>query len=309
MWGLLIAAALVRLSCGTLARAKWRGSRARQDRIVAWPGFSCVRGGMQAPATTLTFSWVDDADIAGFAPPPLLAQPSRQYRPPCGAAARRLPILSARDHNHCAELLRTPAAYEYPEQAAQAAHVINKWQESMEPVLFARVARARLTKELAEALPVVHAVQEHLAALPLEAGPVTIIDMCSGFGYLSMLLAELLPPAKLRHVLLVDRSWALSPDAAGPQHISSDHLQPSVGWQVPLLPRRCNINKKGDAAKLHDAITGAPGPVLIVGIHLCGRLSIRAIELFNAFPQISLLSLKPCCLPPKSFEKNSVCEQ
>ena len=32
-------------------------------------------------------------------------------------------------------------------------------------------------------------------------------------------------------------------------------------------------------------------------VHLCGSLSIRAVELFNDHPNAALLLLKPCCLP------------
>ena len=39
------------------------------------------------------------------------------------------------------------------------------------------------------------------------------------------------------------------------------------------------------------------GPVLILGVHLCGTLSLRAVDLFNQHPQARLLILKPCCLP------------
>jgi hypothetical protein len=44
-------------------------------------------------------------------------------------------------------------------------------------------------------------------------------------------------------------------------------------------------------------ITGANGPVLVLGVHLCGTLSLRAAELFNSNPAVVALSLKPCCLP------------
>ncbi len=37
--------------------------------------------------------------------------------------------------------------------------------------------------------------------------------------------------------------------------------------------------------------------VFLVGMHLCGHLSTRAIELFEKISQISALILSPCCLP------------
>jgi len=36
---------------------------------------------------------------------------------------------------------------------------------------------------------------------------------------------------------------------------------------------------------------------ILVGMHLCGNLSERAIELFQRIPLIKALILSPCCLP------------
>jgi hypothetical protein len=38
-------------------------------------------------------------------------------------------------------------------------------------------------------------------------------------------------------------------------------------------------------------------PIVILGIHLCGTLSFKACELFNANANAIKLILKPCCLP------------
>ena len=40
-----------------------------------------------------------------------------------------------------------------------------------------------------------------------------------------------------------------------------------------------------------------PGPVLLLAVHLCGTLSLRAVDLFNEHENVKLLALKPCCLP------------
>ena len=42
----------------------------------------------------------------------------------------------------------------------------------------------------------------------------------------------------------------------------------------------------------------APGPVAVLAVHLCGTLSLRALDLFNSQPATQFLVLKPCCLPP-----------
>ena len=39
------------------------------------------------------------------------------------------------------------------------------------------------------------------------------------------------------------------------------------------------------------------GPIVILAIHLCGTLSLKAIDMFNNNKNVSLFALKPCCLP------------
>ena len=40
-------------------------------------------------------------------------------------------------------------------------------------------------------------------------GRVEIVDLCSGIGYLGMFLSELLPPAKVEMITLVDIMWPM----------------------------------------------------------------------------------------------------
>jgi hypothetical protein len=39
------------------------------------------------------------------------------------------------------------------------------------------------------------------------------------------------------------------------------------------------------------------GPFIILAVHLCGTLSIKAVEMFNHHPTAAMFALKPCCLP------------
>ena len=56
--------------------------------------------------------------------------------------------------------------------------------------------RGRLVKELLESLPVIHCVLEHVEQLrpklTTTGEKLTVLDLCSGFGYLVMFLSELL---------------------------------------------------------------------------------------------------------------------
>ena len=201
-------------------------------------------------------------------------------------------------------LLKTQVAQRFPGEAEEAACAVESWSTRMAPHLFSRVCKGpRLLKEVQEALPMLHWAKVHLASLPNHTGRITLVDLCSGFGYLSMLLAEALPQDRLDKILLVDRSWPLASESPRDHHISAHHLHADIGWRVPLIPVRCNINKKSERGKLDAIFSSAPGPVFIFGVHLCGALSIRAVELFNAHPQATFFALKPCCLPNKSLAR------
>ena len=50
------------------------------------------------------------------------------------------------------------------------------------------------------------------------------------------------------------------------------------------------------AASADTASAAAPPSCVLVGVHLCGQLSPRAVELFAAAPALDALLLVPCCL-------------
>merc|ERR1712110_893262 len=75
-------------------------------------------------------------------------------------------------------------------------------------------------------------------------------------------------------------------------------------WPVTLTTRRADLELPSTHAQiLAKILEPAPGPVFILGIHLCGILSIRAIETFNLGPKCVGLVLKPCCLPAMEYVK------
>lgn len=55
----------------------------------------------------------------------------------------------------------------------------------------------------------------------------TIIDLCSGKGYLSMFLSEILPTEKVERCVLVDKAWAIASKETTelkPHHMNWDHI-------------------------------------------------------------------------------------
>ncbi|CAE7568271.1 unnamed protein product [Symbiodinium pilosum] len=83
-----------------------------------------------------------------------------------------------------------------------------------------------------------------------------------------------------------------------------DHIY-NLPWPVPLVTRRSDLKLPSTHAQILSRILEpAPGPVVVLGIHLCGILAIRAVETFNAGPKCVAFALKPCCLPPLQYAKS-----
>lgn len=160
---------------------------------------------------------------------------------------------------------------------------------------------------LQECLPVInHTLASIESVSPNDSG-VIIIDLCSGFGYLSMILSDILPADKVKKIVLIDKMFPFLPnDHSDPsmlcdkRHINWTHI---VGrrwkqlWPIPLECSKQDI-KKGSALSFIGRVYLQHAPVFVLAVHLCGTLSIRACDIFNNNPNtVSMIALKPCCLP------------
>jgi hypothetical protein len=139
-----------------------------------------------------------------------------------------------------------------------------------------------LRKELIEG----YALIESLQSVPAEA-PSVIVDLCCGKGFASVLMAQEFPHAL---ILMFDANEAIKPNAV---------VFSNVRYHT------ADIHDAGFAAKLRSLIDAAlrkrPSPpralrCVAVGMHLCGSLSPRAIELFEQTDLLDGLILAPCCL-------------
>ena len=184
------------------------------------------------------------------------------------------------------------------------------------------VNKKKLSHEIEESIVALHFVLAMLAQIAVSDAPkqqqksVSLIDLCSGKGILSLLLVsfiKLVP--KYQHlcscidcIYLMDRNWdnldyleaeemkeAKQDYAKRPKSpIKSDHLSiASMEFGIELVPIRCNIHH----TKVYDFITGLGKECILLSIHLCRRLSVRAIKLFNGIKSIFAFLLAPCCLP------------
>ena len=169
--------------------------------------------------------------------------------------------------------------------------------------LWGRIRRGRrLAKELAEVAPVIARTRAAIEALDLPEGSpkVVILDLCSGFGYLGMFLSELLPADKVERIVLVDIMWAPHNVERQEKHLNPEHvLDPN--WPIRLTTSRADLKIPSDRRILARAFLAHGAPAMILGVHLCGMLSLRCIDLYNSCPGFFFLALKPCCLPKKLF--------
>ena len=228
------------------------------------------------------------------------------------------------------ELSNAQGAERYPEVFHDAEIALLRWRRryrETSPRLWKSLMRAdKVIKELEESAPVIEAVRCVVAETELAEGErISIIDLCSGKGFLSMFLSEMLDPTRVERCFLVDKAWPPHnlEGPIHPHHISDAHIYgerveehaadggdgtrsgaeepvPTYfqSWPVPLHTSKQNLKNKATMRSLGRHLFGrCSGPVLVLGVHLCGTLSLRAVDLFNAHPQAKLLILKPCCLP------------
>jgi len=71
-------------------------------------------------------------------------------------------------------------------------------------------------------------------------------------------------------------------------------------WPIPLNTAKVDLKKSKEIRDMERRLLGGGGgPIILVAVHLCGTLSLRAVELFNNNPRVRFFCLKPCCLPGK----------
>ena len=142
-----------------------------------------------------------------------------------------LPLQASTDASFAAwleaELAQAPGATAYGDVYADLVQGVVAWRRRYRgnQALWRRLLRPeRLIKEIVETAPVIAAVSDYVHAQPPGSDPVTIVDLCCGKGYLSMLLAEMLPSESLRGCVLVDKAW--------PRHdvqtVGDSHINPEV---------------------------------------------------------------------------------
>ena len=70
-------------------------------------------------------------------------------------------------------------------------------------------------------------------------------------------------------------------------------------WPISLNTAKVNLKRSKELQAIEQRLITNKGPTIIVAVHLCGTLSLKAVHLFNNNPEVKFICLKPCCLPGK----------
>lgn len=117
--------------------------------------------------------------------------------------------------NKIKDEMRSSSLYEhYTDLFEEAIGIMLRWQGRFQyrPDIWRRFIKARdnnmsrIVKEFCEAVPVIARVMKSVSSV--DNVKVTLLDLCSGFGYLSMFLSELLPASAVNRIILIDNQWS-----------------------------------------------------------------------------------------------------
>lgn len=183
-----------------------------------------------------------------------------------------------------------------------------------------------MLKEMCECLPVVVRFLVWLESLGAEGDPVTVVDLCSGVGYLSMLLSEVVSAREsdgvsrsisanqqsalrpIARFVLIDKAFPMQGVEPKAQHINIDHLLHPHLFAHDLSFRKYDLQSSSGHRQLAEHVVNrATGPVALLGVRLDGVLAINAVRMYNDHPRAGFLALKPCCLPPVVLAKEEKC--
>jgi len=166
----------------------------------------------------------------------------------------------------------------------------------------------RLRKEISESYGVLHAVQSCCRELGIENSSTSIdnndninfeniclIDLCSGKGITTALCGVMDGgEGSNNYFLAIDRMLPHTIphflNKGRVHYLCRDVMTDQIFIEIADIVRE-QTHEHGRAC-------------ILVGMHLCGLLSTRAIELFEQTPDIKGIVLSPCCLPKRHQQKS-----
>ncbi|CAK0909122.1 unnamed protein product [Prorocentrum cordatum] len=129
-------------------------------------------------------------------------------------------------------------------------------------------------KELSESLAILNALGSRLEHFR------HVVDLCCGKSLTSAILAARRPSVQITAVDIVSPDTVPHYSEAGVSSV--EYLQMDImSDQFPAALARRAAEAGGDTA--------------VLGVHCCGRLSMRAVELFRDMEEVRACVLMPCC--------------
>ena len=170
-----------------------------------------------------------------------------------------------------AKVRSLPQYGSYSDLFDQTIEIMVNWQVRFagDPRVWTRIAKGggtRMIKELVESVPVIDRVVRHVQS---STRKVTVVDLCSGFGFLSMFLSDLLPPEKVHKILMIDKGWsrtALSVAAASNQASEALCSETEAHTRAAEEDRLCADDGEGEG----DVVSRKEGRDYISSDHFTG---------------------------------------
>ena len=169
------------------------------------------------------------------------------------------------------------------------------------PALHAVGRRKKFTEEFTEALAMLRALR---AIVDVDDGglqqqqqqqPWHVIDLCCGKGFTATLVAVLYPTFRVSAIDRFREEEGFLPHfaAAGLANVHYERLDVmAAGFAEVELARLM-------------AEAGPGRPTVVLGMHLCGLLSLRAVHALEVLPGVRALLLSPCCLPKRTAREDT----
>lgn len=140
-------------------------------------------------------------------------------------------------------------------------------------------------KELSESMAVLDCLEN---CCPAFSSAWHVVDLCCGRSVTAALVATRWPGVTVTTIDRLDPS--LHPHLAGMSDIGVNYARLDVLGDTFL-------------ESLQQLVTAVGRQTVLLGMHLCGNLSLRAVCAFSCMEQVHALVLAPCCLPAKKVTK------
>jgi hypothetical protein len=147
--------------------------------------------------------------------------------------------------------------------------------------------RRNFSKEFTDSLGIFFALHQTLVQLGLSSAPIRVVDLCCGKGFTAALVGAAFPNASVIAVDKIRNAYLPHYAEAGLGNVRYEQI---------------DILSDAFIVRFREIVEGEGRmPVVVLGMHLCGALSLRAVELL-AEPGVRAVLVAPCCLPGRKSQ-------